>query len=83
MHMVHTTTDDDDIARTERALTIKQFCAIENISKAKYYEMRRAGLGPEETIVPPGGTDTAHFTGSAQRVASEAARGERGQGCST
>ena len=44
------TNDDMTAVRAERAMTIKQFCAIENISKATYYKMRRAGFGPEETL---------------------------------
>jgi hypothetical protein len=31
--------------------TIAGFCAAENISRAKYYELKKKGLGPDETRV--------------------------------
>jgi hypothetical protein len=31
--------------------TIAEFCAIEKISRAKYYELKIKGLGPDETRV--------------------------------
>jgi hypothetical protein len=60
--------DEDMAVRAERAMTIKQFCAIENISKATYYKMRRAGLGPEETTVPIPGMTVVRITQEARRA---------------
>ena len=31
---------------TERALTIRQFCILENMAVATYYKMRRLGYRP-------------------------------------
>jgi hypothetical protein len=31
--------------------TIAEFCAAEKISRAKYYELKKKGLGPAETRV--------------------------------
>lgn len=31
--------------------TISGFCAAEDISRAKYYELKKNGLGPDETRV--------------------------------
>jgi hypothetical protein len=31
--------------------TIAEFCAVERISRAKYYQLRQKGLGPDETRV--------------------------------
>jgi hypothetical protein len=33
------------------SLTIVQFCAAEQISRSKYYDFRKKGLGPDETRV--------------------------------
>ena len=35
-------------AADERSYTIKEFCAVEQISKFTYFKMREAGLGPRE-----------------------------------
>ena len=36
----------------EASLTIKEFCALENISLATYHKIRNKGHGPRETRVP-------------------------------
>jgi hypothetical protein len=60
------TITDNTIVR-ERALTIAEFCALENIGKATYYKMRRAGLGPEETYVPIPGMRLVRISPEARR----------------
>jgi hypothetical protein len=35
----------------ERALTIAEFCDVENLSRATYYKLKRLGYGPEETRI--------------------------------
>jgi len=34
-----------------RSLSQKQFCWVENISKAKFYELKKRGLAPDETNI--------------------------------
>ena len=43
-----------------------EFCYVENISKAKFYELKKRGLGPDVTNID--GLHTDH-TGSARSVA--------------
>jgi hypothetical protein len=52
--------------RPERAQTIGEFCAAENISVASYYKMRRLGVGPREERVP--GTAIIRVTPEARRA---------------
>jgi hypothetical protein len=52
--------------RPERAQTIGEFCAAENISAASYYKMRRLGVGPREERVP--GTAIIRITPEARRA---------------
>jgi hypothetical protein len=33
---------------SERSLTIKEFCTRHHISRGKYFDLRKAGLGPAE-----------------------------------
>jgi hypothetical protein len=49
----------------EPALSIREFCIIENIAAATYYKMRRRGYGPDETRVP--GTALVRITRQARR----------------
>src|SRR5262245_61446189 len=49
----------------EPALTIRQFCILENIAVATYYKMRRLGYGPDEMRVP--GTALVRITQRARR----------------
>src|SRR5262245_39608672 len=49
----------------ERALTIRQFCILENMAVATYYKMRRLGYGPDEMRVP--GTALVRITQRARR----------------
>jgi hypothetical protein len=44
--------EDTTADHRERALTIRQFCILENIAVATYYKMRRLGYGPDEMRVP-------------------------------
>ena len=48
----------------ERALTIRQFCILENMAVATYYKMRRLGYGPDEMRVP--GTALVRITQQAR-----------------
>ena len=41
----------NDVAHEERAMTIADFCYRENMSKATYYKLKRADLGPRETCI--------------------------------
>jgi hypothetical protein len=41
-----------DTIGDDKSLTISQFCALEEISRAEFYKMRRAGRGP--VVVYPG-----------------------------
>jgi hypothetical protein len=59
---------DDDVMRDQRAMTIKEFCDVENISKATYYKMRRAGFGPEETTVPIPGMNVIRISAAARHA---------------
>jgi len=52
--------------RPERAQTIGEFCAAENISAASYYKMRRLGVGPREDRVP--GTTIIRISPEARRA---------------
>jgi hypothetical protein len=54
--------------RAERALTIGEFCTVENISKATYYKMKRAGLGPAETHMPIPGMNVIRISADARRA---------------
>jgi hypothetical protein len=58
----------DDALRAERALTIGEFCAIENFSKGTYYKMKRSGLGPEETVIPIPGMNVIRISADARRA---------------
>ena len=35
----------------EQSFTINEFCQLERICRATYYNLRRAGLGPDEILV--------------------------------
>ena len=35
----------------EPSLTINEFCQLERICRATYYNLRRAGVGPDEILV--------------------------------
>jgi hypothetical protein len=50
----------------ERALSLKDFMFLENMSPATYYKIRRAGNGPEETVLP--GTNLIRITAEARRA---------------
>jgi hypothetical protein len=52
------------IERPERAQTIGEFCAAENICASTYYKMRRLGVGPREERVP--GTTIIRITAEAR-----------------
>src|SRR5262245_56918602 len=54
--------------REERALTIQDFCYLENITKATYYKLKRNGLGPEETNVLIEGARLVRITAEARRA---------------
>jgi hypothetical protein len=41
-----------DTLDSQRSLTIDQFCAVENISSAKYHQLQRDGFGPQELRFP-------------------------------
>jgi hypothetical protein len=41
-----------DALNTERSYTIQRFCEVEDFSEAKYHELQRLGLGPQETRIP-------------------------------
>jgi hypothetical protein len=58
----------NDAARdpAERAMTIADFCYLENMSKATYYKLKRAGLGPRETHVPVPGMSFVRITAEAR-----------------
>jgi hypothetical protein len=36
------------MTESERSLTIKEFCKRHHISRGKYFDMRKAGIGPAE-----------------------------------
>jgi hypothetical protein len=57
---------------SERSKTIIEFCRIERLSKASYYNLRNRGLGPDELRLP----GTRSF-GSPQRRALDGASGWR------
>ncbi len=44
--------DDRAGERGGASRTIREFCAIENISITAYYELKKRGLGPDELRVP-------------------------------
>ena len=48
---------------SEQSLTINEFCAAEEICRATFYNLQRAGLGPDTILV-----------GSRQRISAEARR---------
>src|SRR5262249_46772093 len=58
---------DDEALRNERALTIPEFCFVENIGKATFYKMKRQGTGPEIHYVPVGGTTLPRISAQARR----------------
>src|SRR4051812_5229349 len=45
-------TEDIVADHRERALTIREFCILENMAAATYYKIRRLGYGPDEMRVP-------------------------------
>jgi hypothetical protein len=47
----------------EPSLTINEFCSLERISRSTYYNMQRAGLGPDEALI-----------GAHRRITAEARR---------
>jgi len=47
----------------DQSLTINEFCAAEKICRATFYNLQRAGLGPDTILV-----------GSHQRITAEARR---------
>ena len=47
----------------DASLTINEFCKLERICRATYYNLHRAGLGPDEILV-----------GSRRRITAEARR---------
>jgi hypothetical protein len=47
----------------EPSLTINEFCQLERICRATYYNLHRAGLGPDEILV-----------GTHRRITAEARR---------
>jgi hypothetical protein len=51
---------DDD-----RSRTVREFCAIENLSVASYYKMKKQGLAPDELRVP--GLSIVRITAQAHR----------------
>jgi hypothetical protein len=56
------------------AFTIQEFCDAHRISRAHYYNMKRLGLGPEETDVAGVIIITAENAGRWLRQREEAAR---------
>ncbi len=42
----------NDTAGADKSLTISQFCALEEISRAEFYKIRRAGRAP--VVIYPG-----------------------------
>jgi hypothetical protein len=52
---------------SERALSITQFCFVENISKATFYKLKRQGLAPELTYVPIAGVSLIRISPAARR----------------
>jgi len=49
--------------RSERSLTIPEFCFVENISKATFYKLRKLGLAPALTRI----LDAIRITAQARR----------------
>jgi predicted DNA-binding transcriptional regulator AlpA len=41
------------MSESERSLTIKEFCKRHHISRGKYFDMRKAGIGPAEMRLGP------------------------------
>jgi len=50
----------------DRALSIDEFCATENICPATYYKLKRQGFGPAELRLP--GTNIIRVTPEARRA---------------
>jgi hypothetical protein len=48
----------------DRSTTLDEFCALEHISLATYYKMRRLGYGPEEMRYP--NTNVVRITAAAR-----------------
>jgi hypothetical protein len=57
--------EDSAADHREHALTIRQFCILENVAVATYYKMRRLGHGPDEMRIP--GTALVRITQQARR----------------
>jgi hypothetical protein len=57
--------EDTPADHREPALTIRQFCILENMAVATYYKMRRLGHGPDEMRIP--GTAIVRITQQARR----------------
>ena len=42
---------DNDVVPHARAMSIEEFCFLENLSRSLYYKLKRMALGPEETRI--------------------------------
>ena len=61
----------------KRSLSQNGFCYVENISKAKYYELKKRGLAPDETNID----GLIRITPKAREVARAHGRIRKGRGC--
>ena len=57
---LYSSNNDDELP-----YTISQFCAVEHLSLATYFKIRKIGQGPEETRIP--GTRVVRITVKARR----------------
>jgi hypothetical protein len=57
--------DEAQNADMERSLSIRDFCALEDMSQCTYHKLKRLGLGPQELRFP--GMSFVRVTAAARR----------------